>query len=63
MGFRFSGLAGEEDHEEDNAQERRKEEPPWVKGQEYVALRAAQLELRASQIEHNKLLSNNLSYQ
>jgi hypothetical protein len=35
-------------------QERKKEKPPWVKGQEYVALRAAQLELRVTQMEHSK---------
>lgn len=35
-------------------QERSKEKPPWVKGQAGVALRAAQLELGAAQMEHSK---------
>jgi hypothetical protein len=29
-------------------------EPPWAKGRESPALRAAQLELRAAQMEHSK---------
>ena len=35
-------------------QERRKEKPTCVKGQENMALRAGQLELRAAQMEHSK---------
>jgi hypothetical protein len=34
--------------------ERRKEKPRWVKGQENMALKVAQLELRAAQMEHRK---------
>ena len=52
MGFRFPrlGVRGEKK----KVQKRRKEKLPWVKGQENVALRAAQLELRAAQMKHNK---------
>ena len=35
-------------------QESRKEKPLWVKSEERVALRAAQLELRAAQMEPSK---------
>jgi hypothetical protein len=35
-------------------QERQKEKPPWVKGQENMTLRADQLELRAAQMEHSE---------
>jgi hypothetical protein len=34
-------------------QERRKKKLPWVKGQESVALKASQLELRVAQMEHS----------
>ena len=37
-----------------NVQERKKEKLPCVKGQENVAMVAAQLELRAAQMEHSK---------
>jgi len=35
-------------------QERRKDKPPWVKGQEIIALRTAQLKLRAALMGHSK---------
>jgi len=35
-------------------QERRKEKLPWVKSQESMATRAAQLELRTAQMKHSK---------
>lgn len=36
-------------------QEKRKKKRPWDKSQGKVALRAAQLELRAAQMGHSKL--------
>ena len=50
MGFRFPGFGTKKK----KVQERRKEKPPWVKGQESVALKAAHLELRAAQMEPSK---------
>ena len=54
MGFRFCSLEGKrKTTRKKNVQERRKEKPPWVKGQESMALRATR-ELRAAQKEHSK---------
>jgi hypothetical protein len=44
------GLGVKGDHEGREVQERRKEKLPWVRSQEKVALRAAQSEIRAAQI-------------
>lgn len=54
MGFRFHGLGVRENHEEEEGEERRKEKLPWVRSLESMVLRAAQSELRAAQMQHNK---------
>jgi hypothetical protein len=49
--FRFCGLWGEEDYKKELTGGTRK--PPWVMSQENMALRVAQLELRADQMKHS----------
>jgi hypothetical protein len=53
-GLGFMDLGEEESHKEEEGTGRRKGKPPWVKGQESMALRACQLELRAAWMKHNK---------
>lgn len=54
MALRFQGLGvRRKPFEEKEECKKRKEKPPWVWSQENMALRAAQLELRAAQMEHS----------
>lgn len=55
MGLKFQGLEVKRDYKEEDCPGDEKEEPFWIKVQESVALRAAQLDVRAAQVKHSKL--------
>jgi hypothetical protein len=54
MGFRFTGLGSEENHEKKKVQEEEGEATMALVNHKNMALRAGQLELRTAQMKHSK---------